>query len=156
MDEIKYLVDWLVRYLKNRDLSFRRIKELKIEDGVVSVLNKDGSCIQYVIILVFESPKAIFEKFGSADYCDFCIITLHSKENVSFLIQHWDLVSSKPRLLILFVNPFSQPEEKWVIRPSIHAKVCEKKNLARSFASISENVSVTSVSEYKKQLAIIK
>lgn len=150
MDEKEFLMNWIVRYVKNKDLILKKIVDVTLDSGGVSVKNKSGQISRYVVLLSLASLESVVS--SQPKDCELCVITINSKDNMNFLVKKWDFAVSNSFLTVIFVNPFSDLDEKWVVKPSIHARICEKKNLARSFSSISETVNLIDDINFKDKV----
>lgn len=127
MDTIKTLSDWLVLYLRNRDIMFKKIVSIEEKSNKVVVKYKDK-----------EACFVIQEMLGipSSD----CIVCLNTKENLEFLIKNWEKFSSNKQLCIYFVNPFSKSEKRWILYPATHATIAEAESLKLGLYTMFETV----------------
>lgn len=123
-----FLVDWTINFIKNKDIIAKKIE--KIENGKdgfdLYVKYKDRE--QYFMI----EPRImdidlIIQKINDNSY--FSIVTLNSKENFDIIVKNWGKLISFKFLNIIFVNPFSELDKKWVIFPHTHHKVCDESSL---------------------------
>lgn len=122
-DSTKELKDWMVQHLKNRDVFFRKIKEIREKsDSLVEVEYKDKSQVIHIL------PVLDISKLKLED-CPVTLVTLNKKSNLSLLIKNWDILAAKPSLNVYFVNPSIVGENKWIIVPYTHNKIIEKKTL---------------------------
>ena len=123
-----FLVQWTISFIKNKDLISRKIEH--IENGKngfdLHVRYKDRE--QYFIITPkIENIDSIMQRIGNNSY--FSIVTLNSRENFDILLKNWDRLIAFKFLNIIFVNPFSEMDKKWVIFPHTHHKICDEKSL---------------------------
>ena len=134
-----FLVDWTVNFIKNKDIISKKIE--KIENGKdgfdLYVRYKDRE--QYFIIAAnIADIDAIIQKLNSNSY--FSIVTLNSKENFDIVIKNWNRLIGFKFLNIIFVNPFSGMDKKWIVFPHTHHKVCDESSLKNGLKSMFEAV----------------
>lgn len=118
-----FLVKWAVDFLKNKDLLAKKIE--KVENG------RDGFDLyvkyrdreQYVIVAPKISIDAILQKINNNFY--FSIVTLNSEENFKAVIKNWNRLIGFKFLNIIFVNPFSSLDKRWIVFPHTHQKICD-------------------------------
>lgn len=133
------LADWTINFVKNKDIVSKKIE--KIENG------KDGFDIyvkyrdreQYFIIAPSISDiDSITQRISDNSY--FSIVALNSKENLDKIIKSWKKLVNFKFLSLIFVNPFSELDKKWIIFPYTHHKVCDESSLENGLKSMFEMV----------------
>ncbi len=132
-----FMVEWTINFVKNRDLVSKKIE--KIEKGKegfdLYVKYKDKE--QYFIIL----PSDILNAFKDIkDNSYFSIVLLNSAENLSFVLKNWNKFASFKCLSVIFVNPFSSSDKKWILYPHTHNKICDESSLETGLKSMFEMV----------------
>jgi len=143
MDPKQYLTEWLERYLRNKDLFFRRILSMETKIGRISVKYKDKEQ-EYFIEPIIKKIEAVKEKA-------FTLVVLNSKENLNFLIKNWDaFVRLGKNFSIFFVNPFSKTEKFWTICPSVHNFITERPVLSTGLKTMFEQVDAITEAEFEK------
>ena len=130
-----FLVDWTVNFIKNKDIISKKIE--KIENGKdnfdLYVKYKDRE--QYFIIVPnIADIDAIIQRINNNYY--FSIVTLNSKENFDIVIKNWNKLISFKFLNIIFVNPFSEMDKKWIVFPYTHHKICDESSLKNGLKSM--------------------
>lgn len=129
-----FLVKWAVDFLKNKDILTKKIE--KIENGRdgfdLHVKYRDRE--QYVIVAPKISIDSVLQKINNNFY--FSIITLNSKENFEAVVKNWSKLISFKFLNIIFVNPFSDSDKKWIVFPHTHHKVCDENSLEAGLKSM--------------------
>jgi hypothetical protein len=134
-----YLREWIQRFMTNKDLIFRKIKEMHAEDSMVIVNNMDGSGQGIFICPFIESPDDCLAQLKDHDNCS--LVVYNTRENFKALLQHWEKFSSfKRHFNIQFVNPFSQTEKRWAVFPQTHALMTEKSGLETGLRALFNNV----------------
>ncbi|MEK6827891.1 MAG: hypothetical protein AABX78_00930 [Nanoarchaeota archaeon] len=123
-----FLVDWTINFIKNKDIISKKIE--KIENGKdnfdLYVKYKDRE--QYFIIVPnIADIDSIIQRINNNYY--FSIVTLNSKENFDIIIKNWNRLISFKFLNIIFVNPFSEMDKKWIVFPHTHHKICDESSL---------------------------
>lgn len=123
-----FLLEWTINFVKNKDIVSKKIES--IENGKngfdMHVRYRDRE--QYFIIV----PKianfdSIIQKIDNEHY--FSIVTLNSRENFNIILENWNRLTSFKFLNIIFVNPFSELDKKWIIFPHTHHRICDDSSL---------------------------
>ena len=139
-DSDKFLIEWMIRFLKNKDV---------IKKEIISIENKNDQSeftVQYkdktkFFILMTYLEKSIFNRINNNENCT--IITLNNNANVEFMINNWNEFHKFISLSVYFINPFSKLDKVWVIVPHVHDKICESSSLSTGLKSMAEMVEET-------------
>lgn len=131
-----FLKQWAVRYVRHRDIAAKKISEIKDSNYGFQIVNKNGTLIDCVVQLTL---KGISPEFTAAAR-NMLIITLSNEENMRQVHAAWDKLAINSSLLIVFVNPFSAMEERWVLKPYLHNKVCDEASLLQGLKAMAELV----------------
>lgn len=130
-----FLVEWTVQFIKNKDILTKKIENIENgKDGFdLYVKYKDRE--QYFIIV----PKIIeidsmIQRVNNNFH--FTIVTLNSKENFETICKNWNKLIGFKFLNIIFVNPFSEMDKKWIIFPHTHHKICDEASLENGLRSM--------------------
>ena len=145
--EALYLSDWFSRYIKNRDLAFRKIEDIKQEPGKLIVYQTDGKIIHYYIIPFIEDFKKHLTDMKEQDLG---IITYNTPSAFNSLIKEWKNIIEKPSLVIYFINPFGKEEKKWILRPRTHHLISDQDSLKEGLRAIYETVDPVDPKEISK------
>lgn len=134
-----FLVQWTISFIKNKDIISKKIE--KIENGKdgfdLYVKYKDRE--QYFIIVPnIVDIDSIIQKINNDSY--FSIVTLNSKENFHNILKNWNKLINFEFLNIIFVNPFSEMDKKWIIFPHTHHKICDESSLENGLKSMFDMV----------------
>lgn len=62
------------------------------------------------------------------------------EENILAVYKAWEPLSKNSSLLVVFANPFSATEDKWILKPFLHNKVCDLNSLLQGLKAMSELV----------------
>lgn len=134
----QYLLEWMINYLKNKDIFVNKIVNIETDKGGFDAVITYKEKIQYLLVVpVLDDMPELFEKL---DDNSIMIITLNSKGNLYNLQNNWDKLSKFKNLVFYFVNPFSNLEKKWMIYPYTHNRICDPKSLKQGLNSIFETV----------------
>lgn len=142
---IEYILVWLERYFQNRKIMDRTIGEIEKGKDEIIVLKKDGSKKIYSVIPVLSNVPTL-DPFISSERS---IVTLNTKENFSFVVSEWKRFQDVRHFSIMFVNPFSRLDKKWVVFPSTHHMISEGKGIRKGLQSLYENVEPISIKEFE-------
>lgn len=134
-----YLVDWVINYLKNKDLYFKKIElvEMNKEGFDVYVKFKDKEQF-FVVNPLIEDTDELLPKFDSERY--FGLVVFNTMNNFDVLVKSWDKFVKFKHLCVYFVNPFSQLDKKWIIYPYTHNNICERGALEKGLKAMFEMV----------------
>ena len=134
-----FLVKWTIDFAKNRDIVAKKIEQ--IENGK----NGYDLCIKYkdrkqyfVIAADIVDIDSIIQKLNNEDY--FSIVTLNSKNNFDVVLKNWSKLVHFKFLNIIFVNPFSETDKKWIIFPYTHQRICDESSLETGLKAMFETV----------------
>jgi len=129
--EAVYLKDWFVRFLKNRDLAFRRIIGIEEKDDLIIVKESAKETVYKVVPFITD-----FEVDDSVQG----LITYNTMPAFKALKASWKKLITHPNLVIYFINPFSKTDKKWIIRPRTHHFISDAESLWTGLDSLSGNV----------------
>ncbi|MBW2967457.1 hypothetical protein KY362_03140 [Candidatus Woesearchaeota archaeon] len=146
----KYLMDWFSRYIKNRDLVFRKIAAVKEEENKVVVEQKDGRVVHNYIEPFPEDFAALAAGMPEEHKG---IVVYHSKQNFDGIVKAWDKLAGVKNLTIYCINPFSKLDKKWIINPRTHALVSDPESLKEGLKAMFETVDPISKEEVEKLTA---
>ena len=139
-----FLIDWTINFIKNKDIIAKKIVQIENgKDGFdLYVKYKDRE--QYFII----DPKIVniddiikkMNNIAQSNIVHFSIVVLNSKENLNIILKNWNKMIDFKFLNIIFANPFSELDKKWIISPHIHNKICDASSLENGLKSMFEMV----------------
>ena len=134
-----FLVEWTASFVKNKDVIARKIETIeKNKDGFdLYVKFKDKEQF-FIISPSISNLDLIISKLKNDSH--YCIVTLNSGENLDSLIKNWRRLIEFKLLCVIFVNPFSQLDKKWIIYPYTHHKICDESSLKTGLKSMFEMV----------------
>ena len=130
-----FLVDWTVNFLKNKDILAKKIENIEHDKDGFDLYVKYRDREQRVIVaLQLKDLDSIVKKISNNSY--FSIVTLNSKENFDAVVKNWNALTSFKFLNIIFANPFSESEKKWIVFPHTHHKICDENSLESGLKSM--------------------
>ena len=123
-----FLVQWTINYIKNKDIVSKKIEQIENGKDSFDLYVKYQDREQYFIIAAsIVDINPILQRITNNTY--FSIVTLNSKENFDAMIKNWSKLTNFKFLNIIFVNPFSEIDKKWIIFPHTHHKICDEPSL---------------------------
>ncbi len=135
------LKQWALRYVRHRDINVKKIVDIKDTDYGFLVVNNNGTSASCVIwVSLGDINKDVIQATAAADKKSVLIVTLSNEDNIRAVYGMWDTLAANQGLLIIFVNPFSSQEEKWVLKPFLHNKVCDRASLLQGLKAMAELV----------------
>jgi len=153
MDKIKeHLKRWIIDYLNNRDLIFRKISSIDEapKDCSIEVKYKDDKLSKIFILPILEDSTNVIQGLKEDEGLIFAC--LNTKENLAFLRKNWKQLSIFKKLSIYFINPFSKQDKKWIIHPYTHSKICEDAALKQGLEAMYQTVDECTISEIESIL----
>ena len=134
-----FLVDWAINFVKNKDIVARKLEKIENEKNGFDLYVKYKDREQFFIIAPrIEEIDSILQKTNNDSY--FSIVTLNSKENFDAMLRNWNKLVSFKFLNIIFVNPFSELDKKWIVFPYTHQRICDESSLKNGLKSMFEMV----------------
>jgi len=135
-EEKKYLIEWVQRFLNNRNMIFRTIESIE-RHGVYDLLVKQKAKQQFVL------AEPVLTK-GALNMLDaeknILLACFNTEENFRFMIENWKQLAACQNLTMYFVNPESEPDKKWIIAPYVHQKICDNASLKTGLRAMFETV----------------
>jgi len=149
----KQLAEWTLHYVKNKDLTFRKLVKHteKKEIDAIEFEFKDKTVMHFIIDKlsdkVFESIK---------DHAHKVIVCLNTEENFKYLIRSWKDFSEVKNLSILFVN--LKINDKWVINPHTHSMIADPETIESGLRTMYEtaNGKVAEIKGKKKKASMFE
>jgi len=136
--ELKLLKEWTINYLKNKDILTKFIEEIDESPKEWDIVIKTKTGEKFYLVL----PK--IGDFGEIakkiDGKNVTVVALNTKENLDVLVKNWDKAAKHPGLCVIFVNPDSELEKKWIIFPYTHDKITERKSLEKGLNAMFQTV----------------
>lgn len=136
--EKEHLKEWYIKYRENRDIILRKIESIIDNKTHISIKNKNNSEEVAIIHEDISSIVELLKPFNKEKHI--ITVVLNKKAHIELLLKEWDKLIEYNYLTIIFVNPHSSEEKKWLIKPAVHNKITEKSALRSGIQSIAESV----------------
>ena len=134
-----FLIDWIISFVKNKDIISKKIEKIENGKNNFDLYVKYRDKEQYFIIApIIKDIDSIIQKLSNNAY--FSIVALNSKENLDIVLKNWNKLINFKFLSIIFVNPFSEIDKKWIIFPQTHNKISDESSLEAGLKSMFEMV----------------
>ena len=138
MDAHNYLVDWAINFYKNKDAFTKKIVSIEKNKNGFDFLIKYKDKEQFVTAVPTLSVDSVLPKFSNDK--SYSIVALNSTENFKELMKNWKKLAEFKLLSIVFCNPFSNTDKKWMIFPHTHDKISDHASLELVLKSMFEMV----------------
>ncbi len=131
MDEVH---QWLADYAKYR-AGATGTKAEQTENGWCLKNASDGAVEYYFLGEVSKHLLTQIAKLCSQSSVTRVVIVQESVEkNVLSLVPVWDEAVAIPCLVVMFVDVAQ--DDKWMVKPALHDKVCERDHLEKSLLAL--------------------
>ena len=135
----RFLVKWTIDFVKNKDIIAKNIEHIENGKGGIDLYVKYKDRNQYFIIQAnIRNIDYIIQRLNNEHY--FSIVTLNSKNNFDVILKNWNKLVQFKFLSIIFVNPFSEMDKRWIIFPHTHHKICDESSLESGLNAMFETV----------------
>lgn len=128
------LKEWALAYVKSRDAFDKAIIKLESLDGDFVAHKHSGEVVRFLV-----RPEVDVGELAAAEGRVSAVV-LNTRGNVDRVVGAWERLAKKKGLRLFFVNPVAN--EKWLLYPSTHDRVIERKALKRGlyglFAAVPE------------------
>lgn len=126
------LKQWTVEFIKHKDLIQKSILDIK-ENDVIHVKSKDKEQV-YVVQSEVDCFQEVLD-FAEKDMW-VVMVCYNTKQNFDKLIKNWENLVKFRKLSVMFVNPESNKDKKWIIYPSTHNSICDASSLKTGLESM--------------------
>jgi len=137
MTLVEFLKDWVVNYVKSKDIFKKTIEDIKKDVSEIVVIHKHKEEIFYIdpfLEKIDEQTKRIKPDSHSIFVC------MNTKENFKKLLESWKGLVNFSHLGIIFLNPFSKTEKLWTIFPHTHNLIADETSLKTGLQTIFDQV----------------
>jgi len=139
-----FLVDWTINFVKNKDVISKKIEHIENGKDGFDLFVKYKDREQYFIILpkIVEVDDIIrkINSIASSNAVYFSVVMLNSKENFEIMLKSWNKLITFKFLNLIFVNPFSEFDKKWIVFPYTHHKISDESSLENGLKAMFEMV----------------
>lgn len=158
LDKItNFLFDWTFHYIKNKDIILRKIKDIQeyVNHDYIFVEYKDKRVVYLVVPFVEDFGKVwgLLQEFKkSTNSSDSCLVVFNNKDNLDKVAENWKTVDKYPKFQLIFANPFSLQDKRWIIVPYTHSRIIEPSALKQGLKAMFETVDPISKKTVEKML----
>ena len=126
-----FLLEWTINFIKNKDIISKKNEYIENGKEGFDLYVKYRDREQYFVIdaNITDINPIIRKISGINNAAYFSIVTLSSKENFEVILKNWNKLINFKFLNIIFVNPFSELDKKWIVFPHTHHKICDESSL---------------------------
>ena len=122
------LNEWCVHYIRARDAFEQKLKSIdEAPDKIVCHYKDKDATFLPIETLRSDLPS------GSLT-----VVCLQNQQNFDTLVSNFSEYAKNPNLTIIFLNP--KLDEKWLLKPAVHAAVADKANLKQGLATMYQMV----------------
>jgi len=144
----KDLKEWTIAYLKNKDLSFKKIVKIEEQEknNILNVIFKDKPNKHYILDKIDEKTLT---QINNDEFKT--IVCPNTEENFSFLLKNWEKLSEMKNLSMIFVN--MKTFDKWLINPRVHSFIADPESIEMGLRTMFDtaNGKITEVKITKKK-----
>lgn len=128
---MKYdLTNWCKNYIQSRDAMERKL--VSVDDKGEQLL------VTYKNRVVTFVPQTVLDDSAAKIDGIVTVVTLQTPANFNILLNKFGEFAKNPNLMVIFVNPVV--EEKWLLKPHVHAAVADKSSLKAGLTSLYQTV----------------
>lgn len=146
LDKIsQFLFDWTFHFIKNKDIILRKIVNIEeyMNQDYIFVEYKDKRMVYLVVPFIKDFDKTWndlqeFKKKTESDAS--CIVMFNNKENLDKMVEKWSIVDKDPKFQLVFTNPFSMTEKRWIVIPFTHSRISEPSALKSGLKALFSTV----------------
>ncbi len=147
MESESYLVEWARDYINHQDVFLKKIVGISAGKARLDIKEKDKERVALIQILLTSKGLAVFKPDEFIT-----IFTINAAANLATLNGEWKEFIKFRNLRIVFVNPFSSIEKRWIISPHIHNNICDPSALKQGLQSMFGTVEPITAEELKKKI----
>jgi len=148
-----YLISWTITYLKSRDAVTRTMESVdRQKEGADIIVNYKDSSQLAIVVEPFLTGMSFIDRLKpfTEKKVKTRLVTANTRDNLKFITANWKPISEFSREFnIIFVNPFSKLERKWMLYPQTHAGIAGK-GFERGLKALFATVEPISEKEFEK------
>ncbi len=147
----KELIDWTINYVKNKDLTFRKLVKYTQKEDHIEFEFKDKKIIY---IIVDKLTEDVFNSIKNIEHKT--LVCPNVEDNFKFLIKHWEKLADTKNLSILFVN--LKIGDKWIINPHTHSMIADPDSIESGLRTMFDtaNGKVAEIKAGKKKASMFE
>lgn len=122
--------NFVLNFIKNRDIFTKSIKKI-IEQEDKIIVEYENKKIEYIFIMNDEFDIPSYESV---------LVFYNNMKNLKNVFKSWDKLCENKNLSIMFINPDSTTDKKWIIKPYIHNRITEPSSLKKGLEAMYNTV----------------
>lgn len=148
---IKELMEWTKNYVKNKDLTFKKLVKYVEKNESIEFEFKDKKNTHFIIEILSDRLFDIIKHTENK-----VIVCPNSEENFRFLIKNWKKLSDTKNLSLLFIN--LKINDKWIINPHTHSMIADPETIESGLRTMFDtaNGKVTEIKATKKKSSMFE
>ena len=147
----EFLVEWTERLIRHNDMLLKKIKSIDKGIDGFDIIARQEPKDKYIIVEPFlenvEAVRSLLKEDVKA-----MLVVYNTKENLDVLFREWKQLNNFPEFCIMFVNPFSELDLKWIVCPYTHDKVTEKDSFVTGLKALFESVTAATESQIESNI----
>jgi hypothetical protein len=133
-----FLTEWIKHFLKSRDAVFRTLETISRHDKYdLHIKHKDR---EQVALCRARFDEHVLKSLETDR--EILLVGFNTEENFQFILNNWKELSIMQGLTIYMVNPESETETKWIVKPFVHNRICEDGALEQGLRAMYDTVEV--------------
>lgn len=147
MPLVEFLKDWVINYVKSKDVFRKTIKDIKKDVSEIVVIHSHKEEVFYIdpfLEKLDEQLKKIKKDSRPIFVC------MNTRDNFKKLLDLWADLITFNHLGIIFLNPFSKTEKLWVIFPHTHDLIADEASLKTGLQTMFDQVEYVEKSEVER------
>jgi len=147
----KELMEWTITFVKNKDLTFRKLVKYTEKDDHIEFEFKDKKVMHFIIEKLSDRMFDIIKNFENK-----VIVCPNVEDNFKFLIKNWDKLANTKNLSFVFVN--MKINDKWIINPHTHSMIADPETIESGLRTMFDtaNGKITEVKTTKKKASMFE
>ncbi|MGM5482406.1 MAG: hypothetical protein ACQESF_02990 [Nanobdellota archaeon] len=131
------LKEWFKRYIKHKDIFDNKLERFNEDNKLIKVIYKNDEITALIepIMQDIQSIEEILKKNEKV-----ILVTFNNKKNLNFVVGMWQRLAEFKNLKIIFSNPETQGDDKWIIIPYTHNKITSASALEAGLKSMFNSV----------------
>lgn len=148
-----FLTGWMVLFLKNKDLIFRRFKSITSDKNKITLVQHSGDVQVFYVKPFPQDLVKDLQEIKAHSTTNFGIVLANTRTNFDALLKNWDaLVNLDKKLCIYFVNPSSSRAKQWAIHPATHQMITSGVGLKIGLTALFDTVDETTEDAVTKNI----
>ena len=152
MDKLKpFLIEWTKTYLMHKDILTKKITAITENKDNFDLIVKYADKEQFVIIEpVIGGIEQIISRLNEEQH--FTLVVFNTKENFDIVSENFNRLAAFKNFNIIFVNPLSELDKKWIISPYTHNRICDPASLKTGLKALFDGVAPITKEELNEKI----